>query len=404
MSAAAVENLPAASLPGMAPRELVTAGLVRGLDTESCGDLRGFLATLPDPRHRQGCRYTYVCLVTLAAAAMLSGANSVTAIYRWGRDAPEQVLVALGVTARKRTGEIWPPSLKTMRRLLKNLDGDALDQALACWVSVQAAVGRISPGQVAIALDGKVMRGSRDGDGTVHLFAALLHNEAVVTGQTQIGDKSGETKAFEPLLDTLDIAGAVITADALHTVRAHATYLRKRSAFYVFTVKGNTPGLFARIDALEWEKVPLGWVTADRGHGRDEVRTIKVMPAPANLHFPGAAQVMLTERYVTDRKTGQRSAVAVLCVTSLTADQADPESLAALIRGHWKVEALHWLRDSATFREDAHQLKTGSARVIASLRNLAINALRLADEPITAGRQWAASNYRNPLSLLGLSM
>ena len=352
----------------------------------------------------RGRRYAYGALVALCAAAMLGGANSVTGIFRWGRDAPEEVLLALGITAHKRTGQIWPPSLKTLRRLLKDLDGTALDHALAAWVSMQVAVGRITPGQVALALDGKVLRRSRDADGTVHLFAALLHGEALVTGQLAIGDKTGETKAFAPLLDQLDIAGAVITADALHTVRAHAAYLRKRDAFYVFTVKGNTPALFGTIDALGWENVPLGWMTADLGHGRDEVRTIKVLPAPPGLRFPGAAQVMLIERYVTDRKTGQRSAVAVLCVTSLTADQADPESLAALIRGHWKVEALHWLRDSATFREDAHQLKTGSARVIASLRNLAINALRLADEPITAGRQWAASNYRNPLSLLGLSM
>jgi hypothetical protein len=134
-----------------------------------------------------------------------------------------------------------------------------LDAALAGWVSTQVAVGRIVAGQVAIALDGKVLRGSRDAGGTVHLFAAILHSEAVVTGQRAIGDKTGETKAFAPLLDTLDIAGA--TADALHTVRAHAHYLHKRGAFYVFTVKGNTPAPFARIDALDWANAPLGWMT-----------------------------------------------------------------------------------------------------------------------------------------------
>ncbi|MCW2860132.1 MAG: transposase [Actinoallomurus sp.] len=79
-----------------------------------------------------------------------------------------------------------------------------------------------------------------DTDGTVHLFAALLHGEGIVTGQRAIPDKTGETKAFTPLLDTLDITGAIITADALHTVQAHATYLLKRGAFYVFTVKENT--------------------------------------------------------------------------------------------------------------------------------------------------------------------
>jgi predicted transposase YbfD/YdcC len=407
MLAATPETMPTTQPPGAASAgvsPLPTAGLVRGLDTEGCGDLRVYLAALPDPRRRRGRRYTYGALVALASAGMLGGANSVTAIFRWGRDAPDEVLLALGITARKRTGRIATPSLKTLRRLLKDLDGAALDLALARWVSVQVAAGRIMAGQVALALDGKVMRGSRDADGTVHLFAALLHGEAVVTGQMAIANKTGETKAFAPLLDQLDITGAVITADALHTVQAHAIYLRERGAFYVFTVKGNTPALFATIDALAWEEVPLGWMTADRGHGRDEIRTIKVMPAPPGLRFPGARQVMLIERYVTDRKTGKKSAVAVLAITNLTAAQAGPEELAALIRGHWAIEVLHWLRDSATFREDAHQLKTARARVIGSLRNLAINALRLAGEPIAAGRQWAAGDYRNPLSLLGLTM
>jgi predicted transposase YbfD/YdcC len=380
------------------------AGLIRGLDGEGCADLRVFLTGLPDPRGKQGRRFTYVTLVALAAAAMLGGANSVAAIHRWARDAPREILLALGVRAHRRTRRVCPPSLKTFRRLLKDLDGQALDQALAGWVSAQVTIGRIAPGQVALALDGKVMRGSGDEGGSVHLFAALLHGEGIVTGQTAIPDKTGETKAFAPLLDTLDITGAVITADALHTVRSHARYLQKRRAFYVFTVKENTPALFDAIDALPWAQEPIAWMTADRGHGRDEVRTIKVLPAPVGLDFPGARQVMLIERYVIDRKTGKQSAVAALAVTNLTPAQADPETLLGLVRGHWQIEVLHWLRDSATFREDAHKLKTASARVLATLRNLAINALRLAGETIAAGRQWAASDYRNPLTLLGLHL
>ena len=115
----------------------VTAGLVRGLDVDGCGDLRFFLAALPDPRDRRGRRYGYGPLVSLAAAAMLGGANSVAGIFRWGRDAPDAALSALGFAARRRTGQVGPPSLKTLRRLLKDLDGTALDAALAAWVSVQ---------------------------------------------------------------------------------------------------------------------------------------------------------------------------------------------------------------------------------------------------------------------------
>src|SRR4051812_8219318 len=134
MPVAAPETMSTVETPGVAPGGVslpVTTGLVRGLDIEGCGDLRVFLSGLPDPRRRQGRRYAYGALVALCAAAMLGGANSVAGIFRWGRDAPEEVLLALGITAHKRTGQIWPPSLKTLRRLLKDLDGTALDHALA---------------------------------------------------------------------------------------------------------------------------------------------------------------------------------------------------------------------------------------------------------------------------------
>jgi hypothetical protein len=95
---------------------------------------------------------------------------------------------------------------------------------------------------------------------------------------------------------------------------------------------------------------------------------------------------------------------SVAAIARWARDCPPPTLLALGVRGHWQIDVLHWLRDSATFREDAHKLKTGRARILATLRNLAINALRLAGEPIAAGRQWAASDYHNPLSLLGLTM
>jgi hypothetical protein len=60
---------------------------------------------------------------------------------------------------------------------------------------------------------------------------------------------------FAPLLDGLanagvDLSQVVVTADALHTQRAHAEYLHERGAGFVFTVKHNQPRLFAALDAL----------------------------------------------------------------------------------------------------------------------------------------------------------
>ncbi len=188
----------------------------------------------------------------------------------------------------------------------------------------------------------------------------------------------------------------MITADALHTQRAHAEYLHERGAGFVFTVKHNQPTLFAALDALPWHEVPIAARDIDTGHGRITTRTIQVLPAPTDLPFPHVNQVWLIERYITDPAGTPRSAVAALGVTNLTTQPGTPECLAALVRDHWGIESLHWLRDTV-YREDNSTVHTRSGpRVMAALRNLAIGAIRLtadATSPKQPARQaepWTA--------------
>ncbi|MFJ3439195.1 transposase [Streptomyces cyaneofuscatus] len=121
-----------------------------------------------------------------------------------------------------------------------------------------------------------------------------------------------------------------------------------------------------------------------------------------NLLFPGARQAVQIKRRRTDRKTGKTTIAIVYAVTSLTAEQAAPVQLARLMRDHWKIEALHHVRDT-TFAEDASQLRTGNApRAMATWRNLAVGALRLRGvKNIAVGLRRNARDARRPLALLG---
>jgi predicted transposase YbfD/YdcC len=147
----------------------------------------------------------------------------------------------------------------------------------------------------------------------------------------------------------------------------------------LFTVKRNQPGLFAQLAALPWRQVPVAHHSRERGHGRDERRTLKVTAVAAGLAFPHAAQAIqiVRRRKLPGKKKWSRE--TVYAITSLTATQASPAELAAIIRGHWMIEdRLHWVRDM-DFDEDRSQIRTGSGpRVMASLRNLALTILRLA--------------------------
>ncbi|MFJ3953785.1 ISAs1 family transposase [Streptomyces libani] len=168
-------------------------------------------------------------------------------------------------------------------------------------------------------------------------------------------------------------------------------------------VKSNQKKLRKQLKSLPWQQIPLQGRTRGSGHGRTEIRRIKVASVN-NLLFPGARQAVQIKRRRTDRKTGKTTVKTVYAVTSLTADQATPAQLAALVREHWKVEALHHIRDT-TFAEDASQLRTGNTpRAMATWRNLAIGALRLAGVTnIAASLRRNARDARRPLTLLGLT-
>jgi predicted transposase YbfD/YdcC len=123
----------------------------------------------------------------------------------------------------------------------------------------------------------------------VHLLACMDHASRAVLTQRQIGGAPEEVPAFAPLLDGLDLAGVVVTADALQTHPEAAEFLvGHKQAHYLFVVKANQPTLLDRCASLPWHRVPVADRTRDRGHGRVELRTLKaVSTAPAT---PGRAR------------------------------------------------------------------------------------------------------------------
>jgi len=228
------------------------------------------------------------------------------------------------------------------------------------------------------------------------------HTSRGVLGQAQVDGQTNEITQFRPLLEGLDLADIVVTADALHTQREHADWLvTHKHAAYLLIAKANQPALHQQLKALPWREVPVSDHTCDRGHGRVELRRLQVTTV-AGLDFPHATQALRITRRVRPL-TGRRwRTVTVYAVTSLTAAQASPARLADWIRGHWGIEALHHIRDT-TFAEDACQVRTGTApRAMASLRNLAIGILHAhGDRNIAAALRRNARDATRVLPLLG---
>ncbi|MFD1661151.1 ISAs1 family transposase [Streptomyces caeni] len=370
------------------------------------GEIPGLLqrlAEVPDPRDPRGVRHALTVVLALTACAVLAGATSLLAVGEWIVDTPPQLLELIGVRPDPLCPKRHLPEESTVRRLLARIDGDALDRAVGRGLADRRAPATIP--LRGLAVDGKSLRGAARAKGRkIHLLAALDHTTGLVLAQLDVGEKTGEITCFQPLLEAVaDLAGAVVTSDALHTQREHAVYLLGRRAHYIVIVKGNQKRLRTQLKALPWKDIPLQGRTRDAGHGRSEIRRIKAATVN-NLLFPRASQALQIKRRRTDRKTGKTTVKTVYAVTSLTAEQATPAQLAKLVRDHWKVETLHHIRDT-TFAEDASQLRTGNApRAMATWRNLAIGALKLSGATkIAAGLRRNARDPRRPLTLLGLA-
>jgi predicted transposase YbfD/YdcC len=262
--------------------QLLTAA--RGL-----GGNRGFLlpvlAAIPDPRARRGVRHRLAVILTLSVCAVLAGARSFVAIAEWAADADQVTLDGLGVA-----GVV--PCESTFRRTLQNLDADALDNAVGAWAQQRTAPA--AGARRVIAVDGKTLRGSGTaGQPGRHLLAALDHACGVVLGQLDVEAKTNEIPMFATLLDRIDLAGAVITADAMHTQRDHAEFLvQEKDAHYIFIVKKNQPGLHAQLKDLPWRQIPAADIQRYRAHGRAERRALKITTVAAGLAFPHAAQAI----------------------------------------------------------------------------------------------------------------
>lgn len=192
--------------------------------------------------------------------------------------------------------------------------------------------------------------------------------------------RTNEIKMAIPLLDSIDITGKVITADALLTQRRFANYLvLERKAHYHFTVKGNQPTLLSDIELyFQTRKEPDFVEHAPPDHGRIETRKIWVTTElNGYLDFPHVGHAFVIERHCMDKKTGKYSLEVSYGITSQSPEQADAKSVLATNRGHWSIEnSCHYILDW-NYDEDRSRISIGyGPENITRLRRFAIGVIK----------------------------
>ncbi len=296
-----------------------------------------YLAQVTDHRKPKGRRHDLAAILVVVVVARLCGANSVLAAAQFAPTMPQEALRRCGIRYNTRLGRHVPPSHKTIKRTVRAIDAEAADAQMCAWLRQEAAAGRLNWRHIAV--DGKTVRGAVRPDGTQpHLLAAYDVTAGTVLGQADVEAKTNEITCFVPLLHAIlsnprasndgspdhdhdhdhdgdgdgDEAGegagegeelVIVTADALHTQAGHVEAMNKLRIGWILDLKDNQPGLYALADAHPWHDEPVLHATAETGHGRHEIRTIRVtsqVPDGITRRFPGTAQMMLIERYRHD--------------------------------------------------------------------------------------------------------
>lgn len=215
------------------------------LSSKQTEDLFTILRGLPDYRKAKGLRHSFVSVLTIAIAALLAGAKSYIAIAEFAAGLSQNQRKRLRARYDRKTRQFIAPSEPTIRRVLQAADVDTVERGIGQWLMRTAT-------DKTVALDGKTLKGARRNDGTrVHLLSAFLHQQAITIGQLEVDGKTNEIPMVQPLLDPLDIKGAVVTADALHTQVKTARYIvEEKQADFLFIVKENQKNLLDDIRLL----------------------------------------------------------------------------------------------------------------------------------------------------------
>lgn len=339
--------------------------------------LRHHFADLLDPRSEHSRRHELLDIIGIALCAVVSGAESWTAVEAYGRAKHGWLTNFLALPN-------GIPSHDTFRRVFCLLDPEAFQRSFADWV---AALADRNVGSLRIIpIDGKTARRSgrrRRGLAPLHLVSAWAGANHVSLGQVAVDDKSNEITAIPRLLELLDLKGALVTIDAMGCQKEIAAKIVTGGGDYLLAVKDNHPDLHQDIQdsfdgALETDFAGLEWSVArteETNRGREELRECHVISRPRGLRDAGlwkglAAICLVLTRRVEDGVEGVEFRYYIGSFAGTA------EEYLRATRSHWGIEnSLHWVLD-VVFREDESRHHAGnSGENLGLLRRLALSLL-----------------------------
>ena len=331
---------------------------------------------LEDPRIERTKLHLLLDIVTLAICAVICGADGPSDIEQYGHEKYDWLKTFLALPN-------GIPSHDTIGRVLARIDPHHFQACFLRWVQ---QLCHLSSGEV-VPIDGKTLRHSYDTEldqGAIHMVSAWAATNRLVLGQVKVTEKSNEITAIPELIDALDIAGCIVTIDALGCQKEIAARIIDKDADYILALKGNQEHLHDDVKQvfqtlLQQDSLPSTldyYETADTGHGRLEVRRYWTTSAVDALRTKEQWRGLQTLGMIESERSlnGETTLEQRYYILSLA---NDARTFGTSVRAHWGIEnVVHWVLDVA-FREDMSRIRMEHGpENFALLRHIALNLLQ----------------------------
>lgn len=368
--------------------------------------LQDAFSEIKDHRRGPAVRYDLQGMIVMAICAVLCGCDDWVDVADWCEE--EEDWLKTFLLLPKGT-----PSHDTFGEVFRVLDAGVFERCFRAWIGSIVGVAK-----GVVALDGKTLRGSKDGQNTaMHMVSAYATALGVSLGQEGSAGKGNELAAIKSLLETLVLKGCIVTMDALGCQTEVAAKIIARGGDYVLAVKDNQKNLaeavtefFTTAEAFDFRNIEVqkrSWVEKD--HGRLETRRAALVSDLSWMDKSmrdswqklGAIGMIESEQMSKGKTSLERRYFIV------SAGVTTVEQFALAARDHWGVEAMHWVLD-VTFREDDCRVRKGhAARNLSAIRKFALSALKndtaYADRSLRRRRKLADRRPEYRESLLGIA-